>query len=150
MFINFTSIREQDKAYINSSQWSMLMGLEPAYICMWVSRSTIVQWTPKSTICTKITLNTSLQLHGYFYRVYWHYVKGDFIMFSSSWKCSADVTGRTKYYWLLNDVWRPCARWKFQDTQQDKGWLCVVYWHLLSVRTSFYVCKSLNQTLDYK
>ena len=39
-FIYFTSLREQDEAYINSSRWSMLVGLEPAYIRMWVTRST--------------------------------------------------------------------------------------------------------------
>ena len=30
----FTSFREQDEAYINSLQWSALVGLEPAYTRM--------------------------------------------------------------------------------------------------------------------
>ena len=29
--IYFTSLREQNEAYINSSRWSMLVGLEPAH-----------------------------------------------------------------------------------------------------------------------
>ena len=33
-FIYFTSLRGQDEAYINSSRWSTLVGLELAYICM--------------------------------------------------------------------------------------------------------------------
>ena len=33
-FVYFTSLREQDKAYINPSRWSMLSGPEPAYIRM--------------------------------------------------------------------------------------------------------------------
>ena len=36
-FIYFTLLREQDEAYINASQWLMLVGLEPVYIRM-VSR----------------------------------------------------------------------------------------------------------------
>ena len=32
--IYFTSLREQDEAYINSSQWSALVGLESAYTRM--------------------------------------------------------------------------------------------------------------------
>ena len=33
-FSYFTSLGEQVKAYINSSRWSTLVGLEPAYIRM--------------------------------------------------------------------------------------------------------------------
>ena len=41
-FIYFTSFGEKDKADINSLRWSVLVGLEPA----WVARSTTVLWTP--------------------------------------------------------------------------------------------------------
>ena len=47
-FFYFTSLREQDEAYINSSRWSTLVGLELAYICMWVARSTTMLQTPTS------------------------------------------------------------------------------------------------------
>ena len=43
-FIYFTSLREQDEAYINCSWWSMLVGLEPEYIGMWVTCSATVLW----------------------------------------------------------------------------------------------------------
>ena len=51
-FIYSTSLREQDKAYINSSRWSKLVGLKPAYICMWVARST--------TALQMVTLQTGM------------------------------------------------------------------------------------------
>ena len=41
-FIYFTSLREQDKVYIDSSRWSKLVGLELAYICVWAACSTTV------------------------------------------------------------------------------------------------------------
>ena len=46
-FIYFTSLREQDKADINSLQWSAPVGLEPAYIHMWVACGSTVLQTPK-------------------------------------------------------------------------------------------------------
>ena len=41
----FSSVREQDEACISSSWWLTLLGLEPAYISMWVTHSTTVLWT---------------------------------------------------------------------------------------------------------
>ena len=54
-FSYFTSLREQVKAYINSSRWSMLVGLEHAYICMWVARSTTVLRTPTTAVYVCVT-----------------------------------------------------------------------------------------------
>ena len=45
-FIYFTSLREQDEAYINPSWWSTLVGLKLAHIRMWVAWSTTVLHMP--------------------------------------------------------------------------------------------------------
>ena len=52
IYFYFTSLAEQDEAYINSSQWLTLVGLEPVYISMWVTTSTTVLHTP---FCYNIT-----------------------------------------------------------------------------------------------
>ena len=45
--ICYISQRTRQGLYINSSQWLMLMGLEPASTHMWLSHSTTVLRTPK-------------------------------------------------------------------------------------------------------
>ena len=54
-FIYFTSLREQDEAYTISSRWSKLVGLELAYIRMWVAHSTTVLQTQTYSICHVLT-----------------------------------------------------------------------------------------------
>ena len=55
--IYFTSFREQNEAYINSSQWSTLVGLKPAYICMWIPLTTTVLRMPTTTTPEAIYIN---------------------------------------------------------------------------------------------
>ena len=69
-FNYFTLLREQDKAYINSSRWSMLVGLKLAYIHMWVARSTTVLQTPHDTsLSTSHTVFVSHIMWNCFHRI---------------------------------------------------------------------------------
>ena len=60
--IHFTSLREEDKANINSLRWSMMMGLESAYTSIWLTYSTTVLQTP--TWCTYWIFNSTQEWSG--------------------------------------------------------------------------------------
>ena len=67
-FIYFTSLGEQNKAFINSSRWSTLVGFEPASIRMRVISSTTVLGTPTLVLNSScLTRFSIIRLLPYFF-----------------------------------------------------------------------------------